>query len=785
MEEEGAGGWGPAHRAPRRSVSEGSLRSTPATPASDPQEAAATSLGDWARANCPLLLAAVWLAGMGVLAGRWLVRYVRFVRGLPRGRTAEEAWVRQWKELLAAEGVPRTIPLRVTATVGPMLCRLPSRWELLVPIDLWRSLTPERRLAVLRHELAHLKRHDTWKSLAARLLALPHWFNPAAWWVVRKFDEAAEWACDGAAAGADRQQAVGYARTLVQLGAPSTAYPVCGPAAQGRGLTVRVRRLLSAGTEEDSVMKRLLLITIALGLVVVCLLRFELVAKEAEPTSEATVTSAEADVVDTKASGRGHGPGAKEEISGLSVGGGPKTSQQAAGPGALSARKGAVAEPAAGGDYEELVEEADEAAVSPAPQKVPLKSLRYDGKSFEEWRREWTTELKPERRAEAVTAFAAFGANGYGEEAAEAILEVMRQLEISSDDAFFNEPAFNEGKLTGNKLIKHSAMAAFLPHGRDFRIPAQDAVKVLSKELRTGGRNGRLFAVFALGIMSYKAHDAIPALREAFQSDDDATVRCHAYVALVSLGPYVGPAAVGPPPQMPPPTLRELIKGAEPDALRALMTALVPYSGGPPGSVFEEEPAGKKRDSMGYATMYAGGALYGYEAESSPLRELRPGAEPIVEVLVEALESEEEATRREAIQALIRIGPKAKGVVPGLVRAFEKGRASDRQMILSALESFARVKQEPMPIQYVEAEVEAEYDLSAIRAEEVIPRLIQALDPGDPYDLSLMGRLYSRFGRAAEEVKPILQKAAQHEDEEVRRTAKAVLESISSREINR
>jgi beta-lactamase regulating signal transducer with metallopeptidase domain/HEAT repeat protein len=780
MEEEGAGGWDSAQPAPSDSPSEHSLRSTPATQSPGFQHAAVPSHLDWARANWPLLLAAVWLAGMGVSAGRWLVRYVRFVRSLPRGRTAEEAWVRQWHDLLAAEGVRLAIPLRMTSTVGPMLCRLPTRWELLVPIDLWRGLTPERRLAVLRHELAHLKRHDAWKSLAARLLALPHWFNPASWWAVRKFDEAAEWACDRSAAGADHEQAVGYARTLLQLGAPSPPRLACGPAAQGRGLSVRVRRLLSPGTGEDSVMKRLFLITIALGLLFVCLLRFDLVAKEADATPEGTVAAVdEVAVNESKEPGGGPGSGAGVEVSGLSVGGGPKTVQPAVSSAPPSAKTETTTRPMAASDYAELVGETDGAAGSPGRGKVPLRSLRYDGKSFEEWRREWTTELKPERRAEAVTAFAAFGANGYGEEAAEAILEVMRQLEMSSDDAGFDEPAYNRGALTGNKLIKHCAKAAFLPYGRDFRIPPQDAVKVLVRELKTGGRNGRLFAIFALqNIGGFGLSDAIPALREAFQNDDDATVRCHAYVALVSLGQYVGPAAVGPPAEMPPSTLRELIETAEPDALRSLLGALVPHSGSRKGSVFQEKRDKEKSEDVRYVAGYPG--RYRVPSRSRPPRELRPEAEPIVEVLVEALEGEREAIRREAIYALTRIGLKSRGVVPGLVRAFERGPASDRRAIFSALEDLARVKREPQPNMYIEEK--EEYDLSAIQGEEAIPRLIQSLDPSDPQDVWLLGTIYLRFGPAAEEVKPILEKAAEDEDERVRHTAKSVLEAVSARE---
>ena len=97
--------------------------------------------------------------------------------------------------------VRRPIPLRVTDQLGPMLCRLPAGYRLIVPAWLWQRLDPSERQAILRHELAHFTRGDLWKSLAIRALALPHWFNPFAWWAVRTFDECGEWACDDVATG--------------------------------------------------------------------------------------------------------------------------------------------------------------------------------------------------------------------------------------------------------------------------------------------------------------------------------------------------------------------------------------------------------------------------------------------------------------------------------------------------------------------------------------------------------------------------------------------------------
>jgi len=68
---------------------------------------------------------------------------------------------------------------------------------------------------------------------------------------------------------------------------------------------------------------------------------------------------------------------------------------------------------------------------SAAPASDVKPTLRYDGKTFDEWRTAWKTELSTEKRLDAVKALAAFGANGYGKEAAETILRVVPQYDFS------------------------------------------------------------------------------------------------------------------------------------------------------------------------------------------------------------------------------------------------------------------------------------------------------------------------------------------------------------------
>jgi len=445
-------------------------------------------------------------------------------------------------------------------------------------------------------------------------------------------------------------------------------------------------------------------------------------------------------------------------------------------------------------------------ASKPHATKLPLGSLRYDGKSFDQWQNEWKTELKPERRAEAINAFAAFGANGYGEEAAEAILEVMRGLDMDLADASFSKADFQKGSYTGTRLVKMSAIAGFLGVQPDYRIPPDDAVRVLSRELETGNRNGRLFAVFALSNMEHEAEAAVPALRTAFEGDEDPTVRCCAYVALGSMAPYLGremDAAL----QVSPETLAELLEEAEPEALDRLLGTLVPPPGSWPGVLFREKPSSRARPAFGYSGAgdyyggmeeeYYGAGMGGFGASTGPSRELRPGAEPIIQTLIEALDSENAATRSQAIQALGRVGPEVEGVVPALLRAFEKGRPYDREEILRTLERFAsnETRSNMMPGMAgmpggmpggpggYPSESE-EQRPSAVEWKKVIPPLIAALDPRRPADLAMMGRIYARFGELAHETIPILEKAAEDEDEEVRRAAKQVLE-VMSRSRNR
>ena len=148
--------------------------------------------------------------------------------------------------------------------------------------------------------------------------------------------------------------------------------------------------------------------------------------------------------------------------------------------------------------------------------------LRYDGKTFDEWRTAWKTELSTEKRLEAVKALAAFGANGYGKEAAEAIVEVAGQYDWTS---------LGENKAADE--LKNACLSAFGYPGLSivaYRISENDALPVLLAAVDSKNMQTRLFATWVLPSFSEQNKSAADALLK-LSSDSDAKVRSYAFRA--------------------------------------------------------------------------------------------------------------------------------------------------------------------------------------------------------------------------------------------------------------
>lgn len=239
------------------------------------------------------LLLAIWLGGMLVVLGRSCLGYVSFWRSLPVSHPLAAEWCKELADLCRELGISQPISLHGAGRLGPALCWLPGGCRLLVPIASWRELTATQRQAVLRHELAHYRRGDLWKSLAMRLIAVPQWFNPLAWMALRRFDEAAEWACDDAVQEGAPDATFDYLRALIQLSGPAHSRPSLQAAIGGGSVPYRIRRLLSS-EQKDSTVRILTIFTLTLAVAAAGLAQLRFAAAQT-PALKGTTEASTAD----------------------------------------------------------------------------------------------------------------------------------------------------------------------------------------------------------------------------------------------------------------------------------------------------------------------------------------------------------------------------------------------------------------------------------------------------------------------------------------------------------
>jgi HEAT repeat protein len=212
---------------------------------------------------------------------------------------------------------------------------------------------------------------------------------------------------------------------------------------------------------------------------------------------------------------------------------------------------------------------------APARQTVPKEKLRYAERSFEEWKHVLATDLDPETRKKAVEALAAFGTNGYGQEAVSAIVEALEPGDsqtvaqaASSALGRIGPPAVPAlvGLLKHERpLVRGSAAKAlswfFTPAKAKSALPA---VPALVEATRDKDASVRSDACQALGTIAGGAQTpealklVVPALSRALK-DDVVKVRVSAAEALRRIGPKAAPAV---------PALIEAIRASRPEPSR-------------------------------------------------------------------------------------------------------------------------------------------------------------------------------------------------------------------------
>ncbi len=235
----GAGAEAPIAAA---SVAQNDERAEPRTPASE----RTTALG----AGRSVFLWAAWLVGVSLVLTLLVTERVRLGLTRRRARRCTEGPLFDALLRLSHEAGLQHPPSLLLADRQVM----PMTWGSLAPAilipataDRWSA---SRRDAVLRHEIAHIRRRDDLAQIAGTLVAALHWFNPLAWVALRRLRLERELACDDEVLGHGGKPS-SYARELLEIA--STLQPKKGTAlaAQSMARPSQLSNRLLAVLEES------------------------------------------------------------------------------------------------------------------------------------------------------------------------------------------------------------------------------------------------------------------------------------------------------------------------------------------------------------------------------------------------------------------------------------------------------------------------------------------------------------------------------------------------------
>ena len=193
----------------------------------------------------PLLpwLLAFWLAGVAVLSFYNLGGLLQVHRLKARGtRPVPERWEQVVSDLRRRLGVQRTVRILESCAVSVPVVVGWLRPVVLVPASALTGLNPQQLEAVLAHELAHVRRHDSMVNLLQTVVETLLFYHPVVWWVSRVVRQEREHCCDDLAVAVCGDRLV-YARALADLEGLRTPSPRLAMASDGGSLLARIRRL--------------------------------------------------------------------------------------------------------------------------------------------------------------------------------------------------------------------------------------------------------------------------------------------------------------------------------------------------------------------------------------------------------------------------------------------------------------------------------------------------------------------------------------------------------------
>jgi beta-lactamase regulating signal transducer with metallopeptidase domain len=186
-----------------------------------------------------------WAAGVGACSSRLIAGWLLSFRLVRAAQTtippALERLMRHVQAALPAEG--RRARLLIGERVGSPAVFGWLRPVVLLPASAVTGLNEEQLLAVLAHELAHVRRCDFLINAAQRVVESVLFYHPAVWWLSARVRAEREHCCDDLAVSVSGDR-FAYAQALIELERTRAAAPALAVPAASDRLAERIRRLL-------------------------------------------------------------------------------------------------------------------------------------------------------------------------------------------------------------------------------------------------------------------------------------------------------------------------------------------------------------------------------------------------------------------------------------------------------------------------------------------------------------------------------------------------------------
>ncbi len=199
-----------------------------------------------------LYLVSAYLVGLMIV----LIRYVNKYRAtllMRKGGLLPDPQYRALFAALKAEVYPRRhVGWRITDRVRNVLVVGVLRPVILFPVGLINQLTEDEVVAILRHELTHLRRYDPFWNAVQELVQTIFFYHPVIYLLCRKLDREREYACDDAVLR-DTEPKL-YARALLRVANYSLnpKIPLTMAAISTPDFTQRVQRLFSPAASRSA-----------------------------------------------------------------------------------------------------------------------------------------------------------------------------------------------------------------------------------------------------------------------------------------------------------------------------------------------------------------------------------------------------------------------------------------------------------------------------------------------------------------------------------------------------